>query len=88
MVLLPALALLPAVALLIVRPQFHHAALAGYVLLPVFAAIELKGLARLARCLDHPFDIISFVAASAVVVLLVTAIVTGVALVEMLFVRS
>ena len=81
----PALAILPVVALGILAPRFAHARAASAIVLPLLLAAVACGIGRLARCLHHEFDIISFMAAASLMVLLVIVTYTGVFLAALLF---
>lgn len=81
----PALAFLPVVALLILSPRFAHARPLGIVLVPLILMCVGSGILRLARCLQHDFDIISFMAGGTLVVLFVILIVSGVFLATVLW---
>ncbi len=80
-----ALALLPTVALLVVTPRFAHARPLGVFLLAGIAVSEAKGIARLARTLRAPFDLLSALAFGALVLLFVILMYTGIFLVSFFF---
>lgn len=85
LVVFPALALLPLVAFWVVVPRFAHARPLGLALLPLLLALIAFGMARLARCLHHEFDIISFLACGSLAVFFVIVLYTGVYLAAFLF---
>jgi len=85
LVLLPAIAILPTLAFLIVSPRFAHARLLGCVLIPLYGAAEVYGLGRIAFCMRKQFDVISFFAAGVLFVLVVVMTFTGVMMVGLVF---
>jgi hypothetical protein len=76
--IVPALAFLPALAVLVLTPMFRHSSMVAGLLFPLLGACELLGLVRLVRCcVSRPFDLLTAFAFSAVLVLLVIASYTG-----------
>lgn len=87
MVVFPSLAFLPIVAFFVVSPRFAHARPLGFALLPLIVVSVALGLVRLARCLRHEFDIISFLAFVSLMLFLVIVTYTGIFLSAFLFLR-
>lgn len=85
LVLLPALALVPTVLFFIVEPVFSHARWLGIPLLAAFGLAMAVGIGKLAYCLRHPFDVISFLAAGTLMILIVVSMVCGVMLAAIAF---
>ncbi len=85
LVLVPALALVPTVLFLILEPVFPHARWLGVPLLAVFGFVMVLGIGKLAYCLRHPFDVISFLAAGTLMILVVVSMVCGVMLAALVF---
>lgn len=85
LVVFPSLALLPVITFWVVAPRFVHARALGLALLPLLLAAIAFGMGRLARCLRHEFDIISFLACGSLVVFFVIVLYTGVFLAGLLF---
>ena len=74
----PALAFLPLLAYLVLTPSIRHANLLAAVLFPLVALAEISGLHRLIRCcVTHPFDLLTVVASSCLLVVLLVATYTG-----------
>ena len=80
LVLFPALAFIPVTVSLILQPGFPHARLLGGLLLPLLVTAMACGISRLAFCLHHEFDVLSFFAGGTVVVLIVVSMCAGVVL--------
>jgi hypothetical protein len=77
--IVPALAFLPAFALLIFHPTIHHAVVWASLLFPVLGISEFFGVLRLVQgCVERPFNLLSMLSFGALLVLLVIATYTGV----------
>lgn len=87
LVVFPALALLPLITFWVVAPRFAHARPLGLALVPLLLACITFGMGRLARCLHHEFDLISFLACGSLAVFFVIVLYTGVFLVGLLFLQ-
>ena len=85
MALLPAIALLPVLAFFIYKPVVPWAQPVGYAMLPLIGVCGILGAVRLGWCLRAKFDVISAFAASAIVLLMVVMIYTGVFAAALLF---
>lgn len=85
LIVFPALAILPIVAFWVVAPRFAGSRPLGMGLLPLLLASIAFGVSRLAHCLRHEFDIISFLACGSLVVFFVIVLYTGIFLVGFLF---
>lgn len=76
--ILPALAFLPTLAYLVITPTLGHSMLLAGLAFTIFGLSEVLGLVRLAQCcVARPFDMITVFAFSALLVVLVIAIYTG-----------
>ncbi len=85
LVLLPAFAVLPTVAVLIYVPAFRYARVLGFVLLAIYGAAEVVGIRKLADCVQLDFDVITFFAWGTVFILMVVIACVGVLLVGLVF---
>src|ERR1700756_1552257 len=75
----PALVFLPAFMVLIFSPRVSHARIYAWTLFPLLAVAEFAGVSKLARgCVAQPFNLLSWLSAGAMLVLLVIVIYTGV----------
>ena len=83
--LIPAFALLPVLALMVLRPLTSYARPLGFVLLPLMGLSAALGTARLGWCLRGKLDVISAFAWGTIMVLMVVMIYTGVIAAALLF---
>jgi|SRR5947199_9982238 hypothetical protein len=76
--IVPALAFLPTLAYLVITPTLQHSTMLAAVSFAIFGVSEVLGLVRLVRCcVTRPFDLITMLAFSALLVVLVIATYTG-----------
>ena len=74
----PALALLPVVFWLVLRPQLRHSYALAALTLPVLIFLELWGLWKLVRCCaQQTFDLLTVLAFGALVIVTAVAAYTG-----------
>ena len=77
--IVPALAFLPAFALLIFHPAIPHAGVWASLLFPVLGISEFFGVFRLVQgCVARPFNLLTMLSFGALLVLLVIVTYTGV----------
>jgi hypothetical protein len=85
LVLLPAFAVLPTLAVLIYVPAFSYARLLGLALLAIYGAAEAAGIRKLADCVQLDFDVITFFAWGTIFILMVVIACVGVLMVGLVF---
>ena len=85
LVLLPAFAVLPTLAVLIYVPAFSYARLLGFALLALYGAAEVTGIRKLADCVQLDFDVITFFAWGTIFILMVVIACVGVLMVGLVF---
>ena len=85
LVLLPAFAVLPTLAVLIYVPAFPYARLLGLALLAIYGAAEVVGIRKLADCVQLDFDVITFFAWGTIFILMVVIACVGVLMVGLVF---
>ena len=85
LVLLPAFAVLPTIAVLIYMPAFAYARLLGFALLALYGAAEVAGIRKLADCVQVDFDVITFFAWGTIFILMVVIACVGVLMVGLVF---
>src|SRR5436309_3417601 len=74
----PAFAFLPALVYLVISPRIAHGHSIAIALFPSLILAEVIGISRLARCLlPRYFDLITFFALVAMIILIVIATYTG-----------
>jgi hypothetical protein len=85
LVLLPAFAVLPTLAVLIYVPAFSYSRLLGFLLLLIYGSAEVVGIRKLADCVQLDFDVITFFAWGTIFILMVVIACVGVLMVGLVF---